>query len=86
MMKLGLVIHYLKKIQNIYEPHDTPFNSTDISIFSPEISEFCYIKKYSRYTLNFGTLFYLFWVFKGCFNKHGYNFDDVSKNGYSRPS
>ena len=23
---------------------------------------------------------------KDCFNKHGYNFDDVRKNGYSRPS
>ena len=22
------------------------------------------------------------WVFKDCFNKHGHNFDDVSKNGY----
>ena len=24
-------------------------------------------------------------MFKGCCNKHGYNFDDVSKIGYSRP-
>ena len=23
---------------------------------------------------------------KDCFDKHGYNFDDVSKNGYSRSS
>ena len=28
----------------------------------------------------------LFIVFKDCFNKHGYNFDNVSKNGYSRHS
>ena len=26
------------------------------------------------------------WVFKDCFNKRGQNFDDVSKNGYLRPS
>ena len=26
------------------------------------------------------------WVFKYCFNKHGYNCDDVSKNSYSSPS
>ena len=26
------------------------------------------------------------WVFKNCFNKYGYNFDDVNKNGYSRSS
>ena len=25
-------------------------------------------------------------VFKDSFNKHGYNFDDVNKIGYSRPS
>ena len=30
--------------------------------------------------------FYFFLVFKGCFNKHGCDFDDVSKIGYSRPS
>ena len=24
--------------------------------------------------------------FKDCFNKHGYNFGNVSKNGYPRPS
>ena len=29
-----------------------PFNSADISIFSTEISKFCYIKK-NRYRLNF---------------------------------
>ena len=23
---------------------------------------------------------------KDCFNKHGYSFDDVAKNGYSSPS
>ena len=25
-------------------------------------------------------------VFKDCFNKHGQNFDDISKNGYPRSS
>ena len=25
-------------------------------------------------------------ILKDCFSKYGYNFDDVSKNGYSRPS
>ena len=30
--------------------------------------------------------FNLFWVFQHFFNKHGCNFDDVSKNSYSRPS
>ena len=31
-----------------------PFSSADISMFSPEISKFCYIKIY-RYKLDFGT-------------------------------
>ena len=30
--------------------------------------------------------FKFFRVFKGCFDKLGSNFDDVSKIGYSRPS
>ena len=30
--------------------------------------------------------FHFFWVFKDWSSKHGYNFDDASKNGYSRPS
>ena len=51
IMKLGTVIPYLKKIQKIHESRDTLL---DISIFSPEISKFCYIKKY-RYRLHFDT-------------------------------
>ena len=31
-----------------------PLSSADVSIFSPEISNFCYIKKY-RYRLHFNT-------------------------------
>ena len=52
VMKLGTVIPYLKKIQRVYEPR--PLNFADISIFSPEISKFCYIKKYG-YRLHFST-------------------------------
>ena len=46
MMKLGTVIPYLKKIQKTYESRDTTLSSADMTIFSPEISKFCYIKKY----------------------------------------
>ena len=62
-----------------------PLNSVDISIFSPEISNFCYIKKY-RYRLKFNTYFIFFnffWVFENFLNKHGHNFDGVSKIGSS---
>ena len=59
-------------------------SSTDISIFSLEISKFCYIKKY-RYRLHFGTEFLTFLTFidsekgfkKDFFNKTGYNFDEI---------
>ena len=40
MMKLGSVIPYLNEIQIIYESRDIPLSSADISIFSPEISNF----------------------------------------------
>ena len=56
MMKLGTVIPYLKKIQKIYESHDTSLSSADVSIFLLEISKVCYIKKY-RYRLHFDTEF-----------------------------
>ena len=65
-------------------------SSADISIFSPEISNICHIKKY-RYRLHFlriiSNSFNLFFgggVFTGCFDKNGCNFD-ASKIGYSRP-
>ena len=57
-------------------------SSAKISIISLEISEFCYMNKY-RYRFHFGTLVLIILTF---FNKHGYNFDDVSKIGYPRPS
>ena len=53
MMKLDKIIPYLKKISKtniyIYIYHVTHhFSSADMSIFSQEISNFCYIKKHWR--------------------------------------
>ena len=45
MMKLGTVIAYLQKIQTNMNHVMHPLSSADISIFSQEISKFCYIKK-----------------------------------------
>ena len=88
LMKLGTLIPYLKKIRKIYKWCDTPF-------------EFCWHQQFCRNQLillhqeiQIQILFWciisnhfnFFWVFKDFFNKDGYNFDDVSKNGYSRPS
>ena len=40
MMKLGAVIPYLMKIQNIYESRDTPLNSAEICDFHPKSANF----------------------------------------------
>ena len=62
MMTLGTVLPYLKKIPKIYEPPDTPLEFCWHQHFSPEITKFCYIKKY-RYTLHFNTNFSIFFNF-----------------------
>ena len=84
MMKHGTVIPYLRRSKK-YLNHvtQTPLSSADISIFSPEISKFCYIKKH-RYRLHFNAWFLILLTFlesflENFFNKHGYNFDDVRK-------
>ena len=89
MMKLGTVIPYLKKIQKLYELRDTPlefcwhgtfFTGSHQILLYQEIQ----IKIPFRHIVSDSSNFS--WVFKDCFNKHGHNFDDVSKNGYPRPS
>ena len=54
MMKLGTGILYLKKFKNIYKSSETPLKFCRHSIFSPENSNLCHIKKY-RYRLHFNT-------------------------------
>ena len=66
MMKLGTLIPYLKKNQKLYKSRDTPPEFCWHQQFLPEISKFCYIKKY-RYRLYFGTLFLiLLTIFESC--------------------
>ena len=50
IMKLGIVVPYLKKIQHLIH------SSSLHQYFSPEISNFCYIEKY-RYRLHFNPWF-----------------------------
>ena len=87
LMKLGTVVPCLKKIQKYINHVAHLLSSADISIFSPKISNFCYIRKYS-YRLHFNACFLgfltSFWVFKCCFDKYWWICDDVSKIGYSR--
>ena len=54
LIKLGTAIPYLRKTQKIYKSCTHHLSSADISIFSPGISKFWYIKKY-RYRLDFDT-------------------------------
>ena len=84
MMKLGTVIPYLKKFQKYMNHMTNLLGSADISIFLPEIIKFCYIKKY-RYRFHLDKQFLTLLTFLESFNKHGHNFDNVSKNDYPRP-
>ena len=45
----------------------------DMSVFSVEIKSIAISRNTDINSIK---------VFKDCFNKHGYNFDDVSKKGY----
>ena len=75
-IKLETVIPYLKKIQKYMNHITHPLSSAANSISSREISNCRYVKKYRNW-LSFNTPFLR--VFKCCFSKFGYNFDDVSK-------
>ena len=52
MMKLGTVVPYLKKIKKYINHVTHSMSPANICIFSLEICNFCYIKKY-RYRLHF---------------------------------
>ena len=87
MMKLRIVILYLKKIQKLYKSRDTPlefcwhqhlFTGNQQILLYQEIQ----LQIPFRYIISNSSNFS--WVFKDCFNKHGDN--DLSKYGYPRPS
>ena len=89
IMKLGTVIHYLKKIKKISESRDTLldfcwdqhfFDRKSVTFFISRNTDIDWILIH-----NF-KLFQPVWVFKGCFNKCGCNIDNVSKIGSRRPS
>ena len=63
--------------------------SADISIFFQKSSNFALSRNTDIdciLTHNFNNSSNNFRIFKNCFNKNDYNFDNVSKNSYSRPS
>ena len=86
VIKTGTVTPYLKGFKWYLNHVTHPFTSADISICHRKSPVSLYqetqIKIVFWYVIS--NSFNLFRIFKDCFNKHGYNFDDASKNGYSR--
>ena len=89
MMKPGTFIPYLKRIRKIYESREISldfcwyqhfFTRNQPALLYQEIQ----IWTAFRYIIS--DFFNFSWAFKDFFNKYGYNFDDVSKSGYCRPS
>ena len=61
-----------------------PLSSGDISIFftgNQQIFLYQEIQIDIAFWYIISNSFYFSWIFKDFFNKHGYNFDDASKNG-----
>ena len=75
---LSQFIPCLKKIQKCINRLIHPLSS-ERQRFSPEISDFCYIRKFIP-KLNFDTFFLI-----PLTNQYDYNFDNGSKIDYSRP-
>ena len=87
MMKLGTAITYLKNIQTISESRDTTLVFCWHQHFftgNQQILLYQEIKIWIAFGYIISNSFNFSWVFKDCFNKHGYNFDDVSKKDYPR--
>ena len=89
MIKHATVIPYLKKVQKMYDSRDTRLEFCWHHDFSPENQQILLyqeIQIYIAFWCIISSSFNFSWVFEDCFNKHGCNYYDVSKNGYSRPS
>ena len=87
MMTLGKVIPYLRKIQKIYKSRDTSLEFCWHQHFftrNQQILLHQEIQMYIGFWYIISNSFKFSWVFNNCFKKHRYNFDDVSKNSYSR--
>ena len=80
MMKLGTIITYLGNIQKHINHVTKPLSSADITTFLPAIRTFVISrnKDIDCILMHSFYCFELFRVFKGCFDKHGCNFDDIS--------
>ena len=89
MMKLNTDIPYLNEIQKICITWHTP-SFLLISLFfhrkSANFAISCNADIDCIFIHNFYLISYIIWIFKDCFNKYDYNFDDVSQNDHSKSS
>ena len=89
MMKLNTVIPYLNKIQKICITWHTPSFLLTSLFFHRKSANFAISWNTDIdciFIHNFYLISYIIWIFKDCFNKYDYNFDDVSQNGHSKSS
>ena len=89
MMKLGTDIPYLKKIQKIYESCDAPLAFCWHQCFFTENQQILFYQEIHisiAFSYIMSNSFNFVGVSKDCFNKHDYDFDDISKNDHSRSS
>ena len=77
-----------KRSKKCINTRHTPWILLTSAFFTKNQQIFVYqeIQIYIAFWCAIFNSFNFFWVLKDFFNKHGYNFDDVSKNGYSKPS
>ena len=83
------VIPYLNKIQKMYESYEILLEfwwHHHFFIRNQKILLCQEMQIYTAFWYITSSSFDFSWVFKDCFNKHGWNFADVSKIGYPRPS
>ena len=81
MTKFGSIIPYLNKIKKIYKSHLLSLLTS--AFFHGKSAALLYQEIQIQIDVIISNSFK---VFKGCFGKHGSNFDDVSKVGYSKSS
>ena len=89
MVKLDTLIPYLRRIQKLYESRDIPLGFCWLQYFFTGNQQILLYQEIQiqfpfRFIISNSSKFFL--VFQYFLNKHGHNFDDVSKNCYSRPS
>ena len=89
MIKLGTVIPYQRKIQkNIWITWQTPWILLTSAFFHQKSASFAISRNKVQVLFWYiiSNPFNFFWIFRDYISKYGYSFDDVSKNGCTRPS